>query len=374
MKRTVKFLDSDRNLVIVNCEITERNGYREFTMSGEYNGSVGQCFDSVKPDTEEQQKLIDIWHEWHLNGTKPGTDRQIKLTKGLNYEDSLKKLCNIDRETGKKSSGKSYYFLDSEVKKWKKEIDTLNDWYKSELLKMNSKTDPYYSETLEKYTNNLEEFETEFKSTLVYDVNPETGELFKYGSGWLKKTLPEGFENDLNELLDEISEHYHSDNDIKITKDDSEFFEDFNNPETVHALALMLELSTNEIQDITEDGDNRYCVQGTYYLAGTEDEMNKETEGYISENIWAFNPSFLSGYGALSDMNYADAEDILKPIQERCESGNDAIKALVKWDENKEKIVQEAILSDGRGHLLDNWNGSELECCLNDVYYFAYRN
>ena len=32
MKRTIEFLDAKRNRVIAECEITERNGFPEFTM------------------------------------------------------------------------------------------------------------------------------------------------------------------------------------------------------------------------------------------------------------------------------------------------------------------------------------------------------
>ena len=75
-KRTVKFKDKEKNVVVVELEITNRNGYPEFTASGEYGGGCGQCQDSIKPKNEHQEKLLTIWEEWHLNKMSSGTPEQ----------------------------------------------------------------------------------------------------------------------------------------------------------------------------------------------------------------------------------------------------------------------------------------------------------
>jgi hypothetical protein len=134
-KRIISFLDADRKKATIEVEVTTRNGYLEFTASGEYCGSAGQCLDSIKPATPEQKKLIDTWEQWHLNGMSAGTDKQNEIAKGLSYDDAVKKL----EESG-----------------------------------------------------------------LLYDTHPETGEPYRYGSGWIKKELPENFIDDLDCLLDEI--------------------------------------------------------------------------------------------------------------------------------------------------------------------------
>jgi hypothetical protein len=79
-KRTVTFLDADRNKATITAEITTRNGYPEFTASGEYNGSFGQCLDSIKPATDEQRGLIHIWEQWHLNGRNKPLQEDLEET------------------------------------------------------------------------------------------------------------------------------------------------------------------------------------------------------------------------------------------------------------------------------------------------------
>jgi hypothetical protein len=59
-KKTVEFLDGDGKLAKVKAEITHRNGYAEFTASGDYLGCGGQCLDRIKPATEKQKELISI--------------------------------------------------------------------------------------------------------------------------------------------------------------------------------------------------------------------------------------------------------------------------------------------------------------------------
>ena len=104
LKRLVTFKDAENNKVVFDAEITDRNGYFEFSASGDYCGGMGQCFDEVKPANEDQTKLIDLWRNWHLNGMNAGTDKQMKLTDGFSYDESLQILTNINRETGKETN------------------------------------------------------------------------------------------------------------------------------------------------------------------------------------------------------------------------------------------------------------------------------
>ena len=65
-QKSVSFLDADNHRVKVDCEITNRNGYPEFTVSAQYLGSFGQCLDSIKPKTKAQKQLIKTWKKYHL--------------------------------------------------------------------------------------------------------------------------------------------------------------------------------------------------------------------------------------------------------------------------------------------------------------------
>lgn len=339
MKQTVIFTDAKGNKVVFNAEITERNGYREFTASGEYCGSMGQCFDRVEPATESQAKLIELWHKWHLNGMNAGTDRQMAITKGLSYDEALKALTAIDRETGGQSFF-DYTRLMAEISKYENEIRIIDKWFKKASLSDDDiKTGEYYDKQRALYFRELSDAQDALKSTLLFDVDPrdETG-LYKYGSAWLIKSLPEDFEDTLTNLIESIKQEEEEKADRLVTDEDIELFDNFSEPETALALALICGLSVNEIDDISEDGGNYWTVQGVSYLAGTDDEMgeawDEELDRYIDECIEI--PAHIEPY--------FDRE---------------------RWKDDA-KI-------DGRGHALNRYNGDEEEAEVNGVMYYAYR-
>ena len=270
MKREVIFLDDDRNKIKAECTITERNGYPEFTMSGDMGGSGGQIFDHVKPATDAQHKLIDLWKVYHLNGMSAGSPEQVAiLTEGGKERPEYSEACKILKKRGK------------------------------------------------------------------YTVkHPETGEPFTYGAGWYKLVLPEGFEDDLNTLLDEIEEEHQES--TPVTEGDLNLFEDFTDPAAAQALAIMLELTVSEVQDITEDQNYTYCVQGIDYLCGTDDEMDEPWEESLK--------------------NYLD-ECVLPELPETAQQYF-----------NEDAWIEDAKI-DGRAHSLNHWNGEE----LNHGDYYAYR-
>lgn len=339
MKRTTIFKDADRNKVIFECEITNRNGYPEFTASGEYCGGLGQVFDHVKPSTDNQGKLIDLWRKWHLNGMKAGTDRQMTITKGLSYDEAMRKLTAIDRATGKESFF-DYDNLQKVIAKYKEELKTIDKWFINASCSVDDiERSEYYKTKRAGYLKELNDAEDALKSTLLYDVDPRDGsKLYKYGSAWLREDLPEDFENTLNSLLDEIETEEEEGKEREITTDDIDLFSDFDEPETALAIALMFGLCVNEVEDIEHNGGYYWTVQGIDYLAGTDDEMDdawdEELERYIDECMEI--PESME--------RYFDRE---------------AWKSDARYD--------------GRGHALNRYDGGEEEIKVNGVYYYAYR-
>jgi hypothetical protein len=67
-KREFEFIDAENHRAKIEAEITERNGYKEFTVSGSIAGHGGQCQDVINPRTENQKKFIELWNQYHLNG------------------------------------------------------------------------------------------------------------------------------------------------------------------------------------------------------------------------------------------------------------------------------------------------------------------
>lgn len=113
-----------------------------------------------------------------------------------------------------------------------------------------------------------------------------------------------------------------------------------------------------------DDYDARYMVL-------TDEEADEKAREYIEESLWAFNPSFLAGVTGVD-------QEVFEAIQanDRCEGNNSAIARLVGDD--LDRLVDQAIGADGRGHFLNTYDGHEHEINLFDVtgeneYFYVYR-
>lgn len=364
-KREISFLDADRKKATIEVEITTRNGYPEFTASGEYCGSLGQCLDSVKPATDEQKELVALWQQWHLNGMNAGTDRQAAVTKGLNYDESLRRLIT----TNKQGEPMDKEHAEIMLKIWD-ELQAKEPVTSMETIRMTEKekAEFFYFNLVARYGGNeltllagnkkesLEDKAEKYffaSETLLFDTHPETEKPYRYGKGWIRKELPEDFEENLDTLLDTIEEQeeerageplftrFSNDADVLALIEDKTDFEG-RDAELCAALCKMFDLTENDLSDIEIDG-NRVNVQGDDYLAGDDDEMTEELTENIKESAWAFNSSFLASFCDID-------EDVFKVLSEKCEGGNDAILSLIEKCGSLEDFVSEAESADGRGH------------------------
>ena len=342
MKRTVIFKDAEGNKVVYNAEIrTGKDDKLTFAASGEYCGSLGQCFDRVRPRTDAQKQLIDLWQKYHLNDMKAGTERQGKYVAGLSYDDACRKLASIERAT-EKESFLNYDAIIDDLRKYREEIRIIDDWFKKASCSADDIDNAeYYKKTRAHYEVMFLEADRSLKSSLLYDEdsrNPD--ELYKYGSGWLYRSLPENFEDTLNDLIDQIEEEEENEKERPVNENDIDLFSDFDDSECAFALALMFGLAVNEIEDIQENGDNSWTVQGIDYLAGDDSDMDdkwdEELESYLDECVLPDVPENVR--------NYFDSE---------------AWKRDARYD--------------GRGHALNRYNGGEEEQTVNGTTYYAYR-
>lgn len=147
-------------------------------------------------------------------------------------------------------------------------------------------------------------------------------------------------EKQINSLCDKIEEIEEEEKDRKVTEKDIDLFDDFFEPEKAITLALLFELSVNEIDDIVHDGDNRWSVQGDDYLVGTDEEMDDEWDenigNYIEECVLSEIPNNLQPY----------------------------------FDEERFK---DDCKTDGRAYSLNRYDGDELQIEFNGTNYYAYK-
>lgn len=111
-----------------------------------------------------------------------------------------------------------------------------------------------------------------------------------------------------------------------------------------------------------------YSSGSREYAIGTDDEATDAAISSIEQSVWAFNASFILGECGLP----LELEDCIKAFQEeKCESANDALLALVEKCCVSQSLktglcafADSAISTDGRGHFMSSYDGEESEVTI----------
>lgn len=139
----------------------------------------------------------------------------------------------------------------------------------------------------------------------------------------------------------------------------------------IEALAKHLKCSVDKISE--NGANNMFDVSSQEYLVLTDDEAQERATEDIENSLWAFRAEFLESY-----MPEGVEADTIKIIQEKCEDANPAIMQLIQWNLrsgpenlllNQMHFINDAIMSDGRGHFISHYDGEEIEA----GEYFIYR-
>lgn len=280
-KRKIEFKDAEKNIAKIEIEI--ENGV--LSMHGDYASSFGQIKNDIKPKNNAQKELVDIWDRWHLNDMKAGCEHQ-------------------------------------RAEKWN---DILLD-----------ETKPKTQDNMATWT-----YKKDHPKGLLREPCPICG--YKYGTAWLKEELPEDIEDKLNEICDEIEEIEDEERTGRTVKEayedkKTEELTDYN--DEVIALALHLDLTMSELEEIEGDGNNRYTYDGIEYFVGTEEEAEEEAREYLEDD---------DGY------------------MWRCAvEAKHTTSGLDEW-------IQEVIDGDGVGHILNSWDGSSDTVEVNNTEYTIIR-
>lgn len=336
--QAVTFIDANGRKA--NLEIEIING--KLSISGDN----GQEQDTIKPRTESQTRLIEIWNTYHLNDMQAGTPKQTALIKSEEFKIFREDMVRVTNEAK------------AELDKATKDLDN----YRAESAKKGSISKVVennykriFDESYKKYAlvSNTDHYThavmfLELKGLLT-DKHPVTGQPYKYGSEWLIAPLPENLQEEIDQLIEDIRQEEEERKGEPITyNDDSELVEIIeehtmfsgDDANLCAALVKMFDLSINDLDDVEIDANNRVTVQGIEYLAGTDSEMDdlwdEDLENYIDECI-------------LPDL----------PENARRYFDNEAWKSDARMD--------------GRAHSLNRYDDSEEEAEINGTSYFAYR-
>lgn len=75
----VSFIDADNHRAKIRVELRGQEGQTTFSASGDYLGGGGQCLEKIKPRTEAQKKLIQLWEKHHLEEVNKIKHFQVNL-------------------------------------------------------------------------------------------------------------------------------------------------------------------------------------------------------------------------------------------------------------------------------------------------------
>lgn len=118
---------------------------------------------------------------------------------------------------------------------------------------------------------------------------------------------------------------------------------------------IKFKVNDDDTSYIDLDGENI----NESYMVLTDEEANEKVKEYIYDSAWTFKPSFLASHSRVD-------ENVFETLQELSEGANEAVLSLI---DDFDHFVDDAILSDGRGHFLASYNGAEEEYSN----YFIYR-
>jgi len=312
MKREIIFHDKDQNKTKIEIELKEDR----FSMSGEIDGSMGQCEDSIKPATPYQERLIEIWKKYHLNDMNAGTVKQEQILNDykkkhnkdrLEYEEQIKildttaqDLTTIDLVTYEEIKKERETLTANLIQLHKDKIriteeknrlrkETNAGWFiikhlgikeffnnYAQLVSLTKKLLKKKDVEIEGLQENLK---TIFMKTMLHDKHPETGEPYQYGTAWLKRELPKDLWNEIETLCTEIEK----DEERRKRAYGKGSWTDLD--VEIQALGKYLKMTPKEAEaNITCTGENEYTAEGIEYFVGTQTEIKEKCREYLTDD------------------------------------------------------------------------------------------
>jgi len=367
-KQTKKVEFKDANNILFDLEISltidKQDGTQKFSISGHGNGGGGQVVDDIKPTNNPQEELVELWKKYHLNDMHAGTEKQEeKLNEKDNMGDYTKQceyLKSFDHDGNPIPAYKSKE-IEQQQNRLKKEIDDIKEELKTleyhkeeqkqkarfggvwviikelgikEFATTQFKYQGIFNKEERKRNEKLKRLEKELedvnKQTLLYDYL-EDGTLYRYGTSWLKRELPNDIWDKVENIVSRI-EHLENEN----TKAGGKW-EDIVDFKIV-ALGKYLNIETKEAEhNIKEIDEGMYDYCGRIFWVLTEDEAYDKCVEYLGDEMW----------------------------QMAVEGGRTTM--------GKDEWIDYVIEHDGFGSILNHYDGTEYFDDDNNVYIIRER-
>lgn len=397
-----QILDKEKQLRTLDAKITDRNGYPEFTISGDWGSSSWQVYDSITPANPDQQTIIDFRNKWHLNWMSAGTPKQeailakypdikdynervellssVKITgESLNFSERKEVKAQLDLVSNYREKINKYENMKERIAVLSQEFSSQNNkWFKNidedicEFIianvkiwastQVDAKRRAIYSTSFIKHlfditiknidikindcNSDIETIEQKLTTMFAY-YTMNDGKVYKYGHGWIRKWIHDHdkFRADSLVLVDKAK--YVKEEKWMITESNASNYLNACGYKRV-ALAIMLWLNEEELSDLEEWNGNRVTHYGTEYLVGTDDEMAQE---------------HLEDVKSFMDDCWFDW------FNQSCVDTN------IDLDEDNDIIVSKSVIikSSERANALNRYDGSEKTCVIDGETYYAYR-
>lgn len=316
-KRTVIFRDANKNRCEIEIEL--RNGGSErrnaetlemiqceyvVSVCGNCANNSGQCYDSIKPRTDGQKRLLDFWHKYHLSNLSNGTTRQTDYLKSEQYKGDYAGFVEAFSECGDVSLEGDIALLNVKMA----ELYNLNPVQLSDATKV---ADEKMSGNQFRYIieedclwgrgHSADDYYIQLFFLAMHGLRVDRG--YEYGTGFLCLPLPGNIEEIINDICSQIEREeaelteslnpvFFMDDRFEATCDRVEEVMELRNCDEVEAkrfiaLGMHIGCSFGDLNDTFGECSRSGCAYsangGEYYI-GTEDELEKVASDYVHES------------------------------------------------------------------------------------------
>lgn len=361
--RSVRFRDAEQKAWTVEFELRsidyERRNrftlekYRE-TLEASFCGNGpncrGQIDGHIKPRTDGQRKLLDLWNRYHLCGMSGGTDKQEEYLRSPQYKADYYKFVETfsgyDKDFRKCFNEVAWKILhnifqyDIMVEPWVRQI--VND-------KMRGNPILYIIGDGEKkrfYHDTHDQADYSVRCLFLAMKGLYNDRGYCYGKDWLYEPLPKDMQQIINNLFDEIEGE-----EAELTESLNPVFDmaDENFKATTEIINKVVELRCCTKQEaerfialgihlgytfgdldatfeVSDEARNLYEADGTEYYLGTYAELKEVAQDYMDNGSY---------------------DDLWREAV-RSEQTEMGLKEWCKW----------VLDSDDWANILNSWNGS----------------
>jgi hypothetical protein len=224
------------------------------------------------------------------------------------------------------SCGGSFGQMYDSIKPTTTQKKLIDIWKKYHLNDMNAGT-PEQEEALKNFKGDYPEKCEHLKKAGLYEVDLK-GKKYKYGTAWLTRDLPVNLWVDVEAICDKIEKEQEA---YKKEREGGSW-DDLD--DKIKALGQFLEMSPKEAEEnISESSYNSNLLEaeGIDYYVGDEDEIRAECESHLKD----------------------DESIYLSWVEHEVKNGN--ASGIMNIDDWADWVIN----SDGYGHILNGYDGSE---------------